>query len=335
MINNKFLNYFPELLSPAGDFLSLQYAIKAGANSVYMGGKKFGARAYAKSVEDNNIIDCINFCHKYNRKFYLTVNTIVKQKEFDDLKQYLDELVDYNIDAFLVQDLGVADFLKNRYNIPLHISTQMGIFNIDTIKELEDFGFKQIVLPRELSINEIKNIKKNTNMKIEVFIHGSMCYSYSGCCLMSSFIGNNSGNRGRCKGTCRLKYKYKNLDGYILSMKDLCSLKYLSELIDIGVDSFKIEGRMRSPIYVLGTTNIYREYIDFLIRENCKYDEKTINEKIYILQQLYDKSGYNDYYYKHNDKNMIQIVERKKRIPDEKVFEELKRKFEINNCNIH
>lgn len=318
-----------ELLSPAGSFDCAKAAILSGADSIYMGGRMFGARAYADSVLEDKINETIALCHDNNKKFYLTVNTLVKNKEFDDLKQYIDQISDMNVDAFIVQDLGVAKFLKSRYKIPLHASTQMAVFSDIGIKGLKDFGFTQVVLPRELNISEIKKIRKNTDLKLEVFIHGSMCYSYSGTCLMSSFMGNNSGNRGRCKGACRLEYSYKNNRSYCLSMKDMCGLKELPELIDAGINSFKIEGRMRSEIYVAGVTDIYRKYIDYIITNNKLYDENKLNNEIYKLNQIYDKAGFSNYFHMHNDKSMIQLINRKKRIPDEKVINEIKNKYNL------
>lgn len=323
--NNKQL----ELLSPAGSFDCAKAAILAGADSIYMGGKMFGARAYADSVFEDKILDTIKLCHDNNKKFYLTVNTLVKDNEFDKLKAYIDEIVDMGVDAFIIQDIGVVKFFKNRYKIPLHASTQMAVFSSLGIKGLKDLGFTQVILPRELSISEIKNIRKNTDLKLEVFIHGSMCYSYSGTCLMSSFMGNNSGNRGRCKGACRLMYSYKKNKSYCLSMKDMCGLKELPELIDAGVDSFKIEGRMRSEIYVASVTDIYRKYLDSILYDNKLYDEDKLNDAIYKLNQVYDKGGFSNYFNIHNDKSMIQLKERKKRIPDEEVINEVKNKFNI------
>ena len=318
-----------ELLSPAGSFDCAKAAINAGADSIYMGGALFGARAYADSVSEDKLNETIEYCHNNGKKFYLTVNTLIKDREFDNLKKYIDSIVDMKVDAFIVQDMGVAKFLKDRYDTPLHASTQMAVFSADAINELKQFGFSQAILPRELSIDEIKKIRSKTDMKLEIFIHGSMCYSYSGTCLMSSFMGNNSGNRGRCKGACRLIYSYKNHKSYCLSMKDMCSLKELPELIDAGVDSLKIEGRMRSPVYVAGVTGIYRDYIESIKNGNL-YDDKKLNDELYKLREIYDKNGFCNYLYTHNDKNMIQLDDRKKRIPDDKVINEIKNKYNID-----
>ena len=326
-----------ELLSPAGSFECAKAAIQAGADAIYMGGSKFSARAFAKSASEDKIIDSIEFVKNSGKKFYLTVNTLFKQKELKEVFLFLDEIVELGIDAFIVQDLGVSQMLRNKYpNVELHASTQMTITSSKAIKVVRDLGFKQVVLARELTLKEIKSIKKEIgdDMKLEAFVHGSMCYSYSGACLMSSFIGGESGNRGRCKGPCRLPYnanvenyvkhhnktilsnkknvRMSSIAPYILSMKDMCALNSLEGLIDAGVTSFKIEGRMRKPDYVAGVTKTYRKYIDEIImphknktdvNQNIKEDEK------YLLE-LYNKGGFTNYYDKHNGMDMIQRFER-------------------------
>ena len=198
-----------ELLSPAGSFECAKSAIDAGADAIYMGGAKFSARAFAKSAEENSIVDAIKLAKSNGKKFYLTVNTLFKQKELKEIFLYLDPIVNAGVDAFIVQDLGVAMMLKNKYpNVELHASTQMTISSSKAVNLVKSLGFTQVVLARELSIKEIKEIKKEVgdDIKLEAFVHGSMCYCYSGACLMSSFIGGESGNRGRCKGPCRLPY---------------------------------------------------------------------------------------------------------------------------------
>ena len=326
-----------ELLSPAGSYDCAKVALLSGADAIYMGGAKFGARAYAESTYDDSIKDAIKITKTYGKKFYLTVNTLFKQKELKEVFLFLDEIVELGIDAFIVQDLGVSQMLRNKYpNVELHASTQMTITSSKAIKLVRDLGFKQVVLARELTLKEIKSIKKEIgdDIKLEAFVHGSMCYSYSGACLMSSFIGGESGNRGRCKGPCRLPYnanvencvkhhnktilsnkknaRMSSIAPYILSMKDMCALNSLEGLIDAGVTSFKIEGRMRKPDYVAGVTKTYRKYIDEIImshknktdvNQNIKEDEK------YLLE-LYNKGGFTNYYDKHNGMDMIQRFER-------------------------
>ena len=343
-----------ELLSPAGNYDCAKAAIEAGADAIYMGGEKYSARAYAESSTDNSLIDSIKLVKKNNKKFYLTVNTLFKQKEIKEIFLYLDPIVYEGIDAFIVQDLGVAMLLKEKYpNVNLHASTQMAITSSKGINLVKQLGFTQVVLARELSLKEIKNIKKEVgnDIKLEAFVHGSMCYSYSGCCLMSSFIGNESGNRGRCKGPCRLQYhtvgvnakvvgantdtvranaevvganaevvganacgaltvgaKHREPAPYILSMKDMCSLAVLQNLISAGITSFKIEGRMRKPNYVFGVTKTYRKYLDSIINKSANLN--IINDEKYLLS-LYNKGGFTNYYNKHNGYDMIQLYERK------------------------
>jgi putative protease len=342
-----------ELLSPAGSFECAKVAVEAGADAIYRGGAKFGARAFAKSVEENSIAKSIEYVKNNGRKFYLTVNTLFKQKELKEVFLFLDDIVSVGVDAFIVQDLGVAMMLKDKYpDVELHASTQMMITSSKAINLVKSLGFTQVVLARELSIKEIKAIKKEVgdDIKLEAFVHGSMCYCYSGACLMSSFIGGESGNRGRCKGPCRLPYHLnlgtgyiigkkgtlfnsaKSNTPYILSMKDMCALNSLQGLINAGVTSFKIEGRMRQADYVAGVTKTYRKYLDTIIKDNqtAKVDnnnltiganlrsprkgelcEADIEKDEKYLLELYNKGGFTNYYDKHNGADMIQKYERK------------------------
>lgn len=319
-----------ELLSPAGSFECAKAALSAGADAIYMGGNKFSARAFAKSATEEKIIDSIKLTKDSGKRFYLTVNTLFKQKELKEIFLFLDPLVKAGVDAFIVQDLGVAMMLEEAYkDVELHASTQMTIASSKAVNLIKGLGFKQVVLARELSLKEIKEIKKEVgdDIKLEVFVHGSMCYSYSGACLMSSFIGGESGNRGRCKGPCRLKYydrsanaSLKTMRGsknniyskapYILSMKDMCALNSLKGLIDAGVTSFKIEGRMRQADYVAGVTKTYRKYLDSIVRASTASTLNIERDEKYLLE-LYNKGGFTNYYDKHNGKDMIQRFERK------------------------
>ena len=288
-----------ELLSPAGSFECAKAALDAGADAIYMGGAKFSARAFAKSAEENSIIDAIKLAKLNGKRFYLTINTLFKQKELKEIFLYLDPIVKEGIDAFIVQDLGVAKLLKENYeNVELHASTQMTITSSKAVNLIKNLGFSQVVLARELSIKEIKEIKKEIGdeIKLEAFVHGSMCYCYSGACLMSSFIGGESGNRGRCKGPCRLPYNVyrrgehcepaKTRRGehcepapYILSMKDMCALNSLSGLVNAGVTSFKIEGRMRQADYVYGVTKTYRKYLDVIVEMSTTERNANVDTK--------------------------------------------------------
>lgn len=321
-----------ELLSPAGSFECAKVAVDAGADAIYMGGAKYGARAFAKSTSDDSIIDTIEFVKENGRKFYLTVNTLFKQRELKEIFLFLDDIVKVGVDAFIVQDLGVAMMLKNHYpDVELHASTQMTITSSKAVNLVKTLGFSQVVLARELSIKEIKAIKKEIgdDIKLEAFVHGSMCYSYSGACLMSSFIGGESGNRGRCKGPCRLPYsvgadtirphrrgELHEPAPYIISMKDMCALNSLSGLVNAGVTSFKIEGRMRQADYVYGVTKTYRKYLDTIITDSntgvqTRKGEPNIKKDEEYLLKLYNKGGFTNYYDKHNGSDMIQRYERK------------------------
>ena len=258
-----------ELLVPAGNMDNLIAAVEAGCDAVYLGGKSFGARAFSKNFTNDEIIKAIKYCHLYGVKVYVTVNTIVYESEVDSFLEYIDFLHKNNVDAVLIQDLGMLDLVRKTYpNLELHSSTQMHIHNLDGTLLMQKLGVKRVVLARETSIERIKYIKENSNVELEVFVHGALCISYSGECLMSFLIGGRSGNRGECAGSCRLKYdvisnnKRINKGDYPLSTKDLNTLEYIGDLIDIGVSSLKIEGRMKSKEYVYMVTKLYRCAID-------------------------------------------------------------------------
>ena len=268
-----------ELLAPAGNFECLIAAIEAGADAVYIGGKLFGARAFSNNFNEDELVKAINYAHLYGVKVYVTVNTLIYEREVNKFLNYVDFLYKNNVDALIIQDIGMMDLIRKTYpELELHASTQMHIHNIEGVKLVEKLGLKRAVLARETSIDTIKYIKENTNIEIEIFVQGALCISYSGQCLMSSLIGNRSGNRGSCAGSCRQKYnlivnnKKVNKNEYILSTKDLNSLEHIGSLIDIGVDSFKIEGRMKSKEYVYLVTKLYRMAIDSYIK----------NKKVYI-----------------------------------------------------
>ena len=242
-----------ELLSPVGDFDCLKAAVQNGADSVYFGGSLFSARAFASNFDDLNLKKAIHYAKVRNVKTHLTLNTLLKDEELQDAISLAQKAYEYGIDAIIVQDLGLATFLHEHFpDLPLHASTQMTIHRLEGVKKLEKLGFSRAVLSRELSLEEIEHICKNTKMEIEVFVHGALCISYSGQCLFSSSIGARSGNRGKCAQSCRMSYtllekdvetnKEKTLDtGYLLSPRDLCGLEYLERLIQAGVTCFKIE----------------------------------------------------------------------------------------------
>ena len=259
----------PELLAPVGSIDALYAAIEAGCDAVYLSGKKYGARVFASNFSDIELIDAIKYSHLYGVKVYVTVNTIIYEEEVNDFIDYVDFLHSNNVDAIIMQDIGMVDLVRKLYpNLEIHISTQMHVHNLEGVKFFEKLGLKRVVLARETSIETIKNIKKNSNVDIEVFVHGALCVSYSGQCLMSSLIGGRSGNRGACAQSCRLPYdlisdgRQVNRDKYLISTKDLMTLNHIGELIESGIDSFKIEGRMKRPEYVYLIVSLYRKAID-------------------------------------------------------------------------
>ncbi len=308
MMNN---NVKIELLAPAGDFSCFMAAINAGADAVYLGGNKFGARAYANNFSQEEIIEALKIAHLFGKRIYLTVNTLVKEKEMSELIPYLQPLYDAGLDGVIVQDLGVFQMIKKHFPaMELHASTQMTITGVYGAKFLKKLGACRIVPARELSLEEIEDIKKETGLEIETFIHGAMCYGYSGQCLFSSILGGRSGNRGRCAGPCRLPYKdTKGNTVYPLSLKDMYTLPLIPKLIEAGIDSFKIEGRMKSPEYVAGVTSIYRKYIDLYLNNPEKpYKIAPDDEK--ILHGLYIRSDTSTgYYTQHNNKAMVTLKE--------------------------
>ena len=259
-----------ELLAPAGNMENLKYAVMAGCDAVYLGLKKFGARAFSSNFSDSEFIEAVNYCHLYGVKVYVTLNTIIYDYEVEDFLETVDFIHKNNVDAVLIQDLGMLDLVRKTYpNLEVHASTQMHIHNLDGVKVLERLGIKRAVLARETSIDTIKHIKENSNIELEVFVHGALCVSYSGECLMSKFIGGRSGNRGECAGACRLSYdvvddnnNILNKNKYPISTKDLNTIYYIDKLIESGVASLKIEGRMKSREYVYMVVKLYRDTID-------------------------------------------------------------------------
>lgn len=318
-----------ELLAPAGNYACFLAALNAGADAVYLGGTKFGARAYAGNFITEEIIAAIRAAHLFQKKIYLTVNTLIKENEMPELVPYILPLYDAGLDGVIVQDIGALKVLRESFpGLELHASTQMTITGIYGAEFVKALGVCRVVPARELSLDEIKDIKEKTNLEIECFIHGAMCYAYSGQCLFSSILGGRSGNRGRCAGPCRLPYsdeKGKKL--YPLSLKDMYTLSIIPKLIDAGIDSFKIEGRMKSPEYVAGVTSIYRKYIDSYLRSpNKKYCVEKKDEE--LLRKLYIRSDIcNGYYEKHNDRTMITISEPGYSGSDADIIEKIRKKY--------
>ena len=297
-----------ELLAPAGSFKGLIASINAGADAVYLGGQSFGARAYAENFKDEELLEAIKVAHLFGKKIYLTVNTLIKENELENLIPYLSGPVKNGLDGVIVQDIGAIYRINKEYpELPIHLSTQLSIVSSDAISLLRRYNVTRVVPARELNIDEIKNIKSKTGIEIEAFIHGAMCYSYSGMCLFSSILGGRSGNRGRCAQPCRLPYALSgtNNASYILSMKDMCTLDIIPELILANIDSFKIEGRMKKPEYAAGVTSIYRKYIDKFY--DGTFDKISDTDRRF-LSNLYLRSQISEgYYHKHNGKDMITI----------------------------
>lgn len=301
-----------ELLAPAGSYDSLRAAVNAGADAVYIGGSMFGARAYADNPDEEMLLRGIDYCHLHGRKLYLTVNTLLKEKELEEkLYEYILPYDREGLDGVIVQDFGVVRFLKKHFpSLPLHASTQMTVTGADSAEILKKEGLTRVVPARELSLKEIRRIITETQLEVETFIHGAMCYCYSGQCLFSSMIGGRSGNRGRCAQPCRLPYQLMDEKGrknttYVLSMKDMCTACSLGELIDAGIASFKIEGRMKRPEYTAGVVSIYRKQIDQYLAEG---KQKLSKEDQRTLLDLYNRGGFSSgYYHQYNGTEMMSM----------------------------
>jgi putative protease len=303
-----------EILAPAGSFESMKAAVAAGADAVYMGGSKFGARAFAENPEEDKLLEAIDYVHFHGRKLYLTVNTLMKEQEMGELFDYLLPYYRQGLDAVIVQDMGVLSFIKENFpGLPIHASTQMTITGAYGAAILQNLGAERVVTARELSLKDIEQIRDHVDVEIESFVHGALCYCYSGQCLFSSLIGGRSGNRGRCAQTCRLPYEVKRdgkalgkkEDRYCLSLKDLSTLDLIPDMIEAGVYSMKIEGRMKSPRYTAGVVSIYRKYTDFYLSQGREgYQVKEEDRK--ALLDLFDRGGQTDGYYKrHNGRDMV------------------------------
>lgn len=297
-----------EILAPAGSYESFHAAIVAGADAVYAGGPKFGARAFAENFTEAQLLNAIDYAHLHQRKFYLTVNTLLKDYEIEQLPEYLEPLYQRGLDAVIVQDMGVLNVVRQYFpDMDIHASTQMTVTGVNGAQFLKENGAVRVVPAREISLEEVRNIKSVTGMEMECFVHGALCYCYSGQCLLSSLIGGRSGNRGQCAQPCRLPYTVDGEKGYLLSLKDICTLDIIPDLIEAGIDSFKIEGRMKRPEYVAGVTSIYRKYVDLYLKNPQKpylVDDKDKE----MLMDLFNRGGFHTGYYKQkNGRNMITI----------------------------
>ena len=295
-----------ELLAPAGSFQGFIGAINAGADAVYLAGNKFGARAFADNFTQDELEEVLFLAKLFEVKVYLTVNTLLKNTEMDEIYSFIKPLYDMGLNGVIIQDFGVFSYLKEHFpGLELHASTQMTVTSTEGARYLAEQGMKRVVLARELTLKEVKEINA-LGIETECFIHGSMCYCYSGQCLFSSMIGGRSGNRGRCAQPCRLPYKTgRNDEAYYLSLKDMCTLEHLPELIDSGIASFKIEGRMKHPAYAARVTQIYRKYID-RYRKNPNKQYQVAKEDLEELKNLYIRTSlHNGYYYKNHGADMI------------------------------
>ena len=292
-----------ELLAPAGNLEILKGVIESGADAVYVGGSMFGARAYANNFTEEELLEAIGFAHLRGVKVYLTVNTLIKNSEFSKLYNYLLPYYKRGLDAVIVQDIGVVKAIHEYFpSMEIHTSTQMTVTGADGVRFLSQFGVTRVVMAREVSLAEMKRIHEETGMELEAFVHGALCYSYSGQCLFSSILGGRSGNRGRCAQPCRLPYTVEGKkDEYILSLKDMCGIKALDRLRDAGVYSLKIEGRMKQLEYACGVVKYYRSYIDSM---------KPVSDADYDrIKALGNRCGFTDrYYFDHNGSDMVTYV---------------------------
>ncbi len=307
-----------EILAPAGSMESLKAAVNAGADAVYMGGSRFGARAYAQNPDSDGLLAEIDYAHSYGVRFYLTVNTLLKERELEkELFPYMKLLYERGVDAVLVQDMGALLALREWFpGLPLHASTQMTLCGAGGLTLLQELGVQRAVLSRELSLEEIARIHEACDMELESFVHGALCYCYSGQCLFSSLLGGRSGNRGRCAQPCRLLYEAMDEEGKLrsrkgeqalLSPKDICAIDLIPQLAGVGVSSLKIEGRMKRPEYVAGVTHIYRKYADRYLERGVE-GYRVAEEDRRELLLLFNRDGFSrGYYEQHNGRNMMAL----------------------------
>ncbi len=314
-----------EILAPAGSIEGLKAAVNVGCDAVYIGGAKFGARAYANNLDEETLLKAIDYTHIRGKQLYLTVNTLLKNEELnDELYHYLKRFYLQGLDAVIVQDVGVMHYIHEHFpQLPIHASTQMTLTMAEGVNELKKYGVTRIVPARELSLLEIQRIRRSTDMEIEAFVHGALCYSYSGQCFMSSMIGGRSGNRGRCAQPCRMEYQVEEAkkvvserdQSYMLSPKDMCTLSMVAQMIEAGIDSFKIEGRMKRPEYAAGVVLAYKKQTDMYYELGAKgYDQyhkehpEVMAKEIQKLQDLYNRGGFSTGYYDmHNSKEMMSM----------------------------
>lgn len=311
------MRHTTELLAPAGSYDSLKAAVGAGADAVYLGGARFGARAYADNFSEEELCHAIGYAHLHGCDLYLTVNTLLKDQELADLGSYLKPYYESGLDGVIVQDLGVMTYIQEYFpGLPIHASTQMTILGVGGAAFLKELGASRIVTARELSLEEIREIHETVDIEIESFIHGALCYCYSGQCLFSSMLGGRSGNRGRCAQPCRLPYQVKaegkilnrSDETYLLSPKDMCTIELLPQILEAGVCSLKIEGRMKRPEYTAGVVRIYRKYLDRCLeygKEGYQIEKEDMEE----LKRLYNRGGFSRGYYQvRNGRELMSLT---------------------------
>ena len=302
-----------ELLAPVGKMENAIAAIENGADALFVGGKGFNARQAADNFTEDELEEIVKYATLRGVRVYVTVNILIKPQETESLYQYLKYLEEIGVHAIIIQDLGIAHIARKYFpNLRLHASTQISAHSIEDVMFLKELGFKRVVLAREMQLKEIEEIIKTCDIEIETFIHGALCYSYSGQCLMSSLIGGRSGNRGRCAQTCRMRYNLKEdgkllaKESYLLSLKDICSIEFIPELLSAGIHSFKVEGRMKSPEYVASVIRTYRKYID-MAENNEPYN--VLEEDLNVLKGIFNRGGFSKgYYYEKGSKKMLTPV---------------------------
>ena len=332
-----------EILAPAGSFDSMKAAVAAGADAVYMGGSRFGARAYANNPDEKGLLEAIDYVHLHGRRLYMTVNTLFKEEELGELEHYMRPYYERGLDGVIVQDLGALAFMREHFpGLELHGSTQMTVTSVYGAKMMKRLGCCRVVTAREMSLDEIRRIHEEVDIEIESFVHGALCYCYSGQCLMSSLIGGRSGNRGRCAQPCRLPYRVydgktgqtrpsplnKDSEKYVLSLKDLCVLDILPDIIEAGVYSLKIEGRMKSPRYTAGVVSIYRKYVDRYLEQGREGFRVEAHDRRTLLD-LFDRGGFTEGYYgQHNGRDMVALREKPEfREGNQKLFDYLDKTY--------
>lgn len=320
-----------ELLAPAGNPEGFYGAICAGADAVYLGGSRYGARAYADNFTEEELLECIRYAHIWGRRVYLTVNTLIKESELEELFPYLQPLYEAGLDGVIVQDIGAFSFIREHFpGLELHVSTQATVTSRYGAKIFQQMGAVRVVPARELSLAEIRELKEATGLQVETFIHGAMCYCYSGQCLFSSILGGRSGNRGRCAQPCRLPYRVERgkqitAECYPLSLKDMCTIEHIPELLEAGIDSLKIEGRMKKSEYTAGVTAIYRKYID---KYYAGEDFSVAKDDMEALARLYIRSERQDgYYYRHNGRDMVTLGSPSYSGSDDRLLEEIRARY--------